>query len=119
MAYGIGKISTSHLENWRLLFLILGAVTSAYAIPLFLILPDSPAKAVFLNEKDRQIAVNRTLANKTGVLDNDRFVIEQVWEALLDPQMWLLVLYTVAVNLANGGLTSVSCGPHTTSLRSG
>ncbi|KIW19111.1 hypothetical protein PV08_03403 [Exophiala spinifera] len=106
IAYGIGNITTSSLETWRLLFLILGSVTSAYAIVLFLFLPDSPQQARFLKEQDRQIAVARTLANNTGVLDQDKFVMAQLWEALLDPQTWALFLYTASVNIANGGLTS-------------
>ncbi|EXJ79543.1 hypothetical protein A1O3_07822 [Capronia epimyces CBS 606.96] len=108
VAYGIGHITTSSLEKWRLLFIILGAVTAGYAFVLFLFLPDSPAKAVFLKEPDRQVAVNRTLTNKTGVLDSDKFVMAQVWDAILDPQTWGLFLYTAAVNIANGGLTSFS-----------
>ena len=107
VAYAIGKITTSPLENWRLLFLILGGITSAYAFLLYLFLPDSPDKAVFLNEEQQQIAVKRTLENKTGLLDSDNFVPRQVIDAFTDPQVWLLVLYTASVNLANGGLTSV------------
>ena len=108
VAYGVGEISTSNLEHWRLLFLILGAVTTAYSVVLFLFLPDSPTKAVFLKERDRQIAVNRTLENRTGFMDTDTFVTKQIWDAFTDPQTWLLFLYTASVNLANGGLTSFS-----------
>jgi predicted MFS family arabinose efflux permease len=108
VAYGIGQIDTSSLANWRLLFLILGSITSAYAILLYLFLPDSPDRAVFLDEKQQQVALARTIENKTGLLDSDKFVPSQVIDALTDPQLWLLVLYTVSVNLANGGLTSVS-----------
>lgn len=108
VAHGIGQITTSPLQNWRLLFLILGAVTAAYAFVLYLFLPDSPTKAIFLDEKQRQVALQRTIHNKTGLLDNDTFVTRQVIDAACDPQLWLLVLYTVSVNLANGGLTSVS-----------
>lgn len=108
VAYGIGQIQTSSLENWRLLFLVLGSITSAYAFVLYLFLPDSPDRAVFLDQKQQQIALRRTVENKTGLLDSDHFVTSQVVDALTDPQLWLLVLYTVSVNLANGGLTSVS-----------
>jgi MFS family permease len=108
VAYGIGQITTSPVSNWRLLFLILGSITSAYAFLLYLFLPDSPDKAVFLDEKQQQIALRRTIENKTGLLDSDNFVPSQVIDALTDPQLWLLVLYTASVNLANGGLTSVS-----------
>lgn len=90
------------------MFLILGAVTSGYGLLLIPLLPDSPAKAIFLTKKERAIAVQRTLHNKTGVLDNGAFNLGQAVEALKDPQAWFLVLYTFCVNLWNGGLTTVS-----------
>lgn len=96
------------IAQWQLLFLILGAVTSAYGILLFLTLPDSPAKAIFLKSHERAIAVQRTLKNKTGVMDQGNFKWNQVWMAVKDPQMWFLVLYTLCVNFCNGGLTSFS-----------
>ncbi|KAJ5559192.1 hypothetical protein N7535_008944 [Penicillium sp. DV-2018c] len=108
IAYGIGNIHITSIAQWQLLFLILGAVTSAYGILLFFTLPDSPAKAIFLNRNERAIAVQRTLKNKTGVLDTGKFRWGQVWMAIKDPQTWLLVLYTLCVNFANGGLTSFS-----------
>ncbi|OBT82514.1 hypothetical protein VE02_09591 [Pseudogymnoascus sp. 03VT05] len=106
ISYGIGHINTTSIAHWKLIFLILGAVTSAYAVVLFLFLPDSPAKAVFLTPKERAIAVQRTLENKTGVLDFGSFKWNQALEATLDPQTWFLVLYTFTSNLANGGLTT-------------
>jgi predicted MFS family arabinose efflux permease len=108
VAYGIGNTASS-LQSWRLLFLVLGGITSAYAIILFFVLPDSPAKASFLTETERVIAVQRTLKNKTGTVEaTEVFEWSQVWEAAQDPQAWFLVLYTFCVNLCNGGLTSVS-----------
>ena len=90
------------------MFLILGALTSGFGLLLVPILPDSPAKAIFLTKTERAIAVQRTLENKTGVLDNGTFNWKQALEALKDPQAWFLVLYTFCVNLWNGGLTTVS-----------
>ncbi|PYI07560.1 MFS general substrate transporter [Aspergillus sclerotiicarbonarius CBS 121057] len=110
IAYGIGHIHTS-MEHWKLFFLILGAITSAYALVLFVFLPDSPAKAVFLKKNERAIAIQRTLKNKTGVLDNGKFKWSQARQALTDPQTWLLVLNSFPSNLANGGLTTVSISP--------
>lgn len=108
VAYGIGN-TASDLQSWRLLFLVLGGITSGYAIVLFFVLPDSPAKASFLTETERVIAVQRTLKNKTGTAEaTEVFQWNQVWEAVQDPQAWFLVLYTFCVNLCNGGLTSVS-----------
>jgi MFS family permease len=108
IAYGIGNINTSAIAQWQLLFLILGAVTSAYGVVLFLTLPDSPVKAIFLKPNERAIAVQRTLKNKTGVMDQGNFRWNQVWMAVKDLQTWFLVLYTLCVNFCNGGLTSFS-----------
>lgn len=108
IAYGIGTIDTTVIAHWKLLFLILGAITSFYGIVLFTLLPDSPAKAIFLKRNERAIAVQRTLKNKTGVMDTGTFKWSQALLALKDPQTWLLVLNSFTSNLANGGLTSVS-----------
>lgn len=90
------------------MFLILGAVTSGFGLLLIPILPDSPAKAIFLTKTERAIAIQRTLKNKTGVLDNGTFNWRHAVEALKDPQAWFLVLYTFCVSIWNGGLTTVS-----------
>jgi predicted MFS family arabinose efflux permease len=108
IAYGIGNINTSVIAHWKLLFLILGAITSLYGLVLFALLPDSPAKAIFLKQNERAIAVQRTLSNKTGVMDTGDFKWSQALQALKDPQTWLLVLNSFTSNMANGGLTSVS-----------
>ncbi|KAJ6104345.1 hypothetical protein N7523_010665 [Penicillium sp. IBT 18751x] len=105
VAYGIGH-SASDLQSWRLLFLALGAITSGYAVFLLFVLPDSPGTASFLTPTERTIAVQRTLANKTGAAESTPFQWSQVMDAAKDPQAWLLVFYTFCVNLANGGLTS-------------
>lgn len=108
VSYGIGHIHSHSLMSWQLIFLILGAVTSAYAIVLYLLLPDSPANALFLKKQERAIAIQRTLENKTGILDAGKFQTKQVLLALRDPQAWLLVTYMLCVNLCNGGITTVS-----------
>ncbi|KAJ5979818.1 hypothetical protein N7481_007116 [Penicillium waksmanii] len=106
IAYGIGNINTTAIEHWKLLFLILGAVTSCYSIVLFFFLPDAVDKAVFLTENERAIAVQRTITNKTGILDNGKFKWSQAVQALKDPQAWCLILNSLTSNLCNGGITT-------------
>lgn len=107
ISYGIGHIHSS-LATWRVLFLILGAVTVAYSAVLWIFLPDSPIKAQFLNDREKKLAVHRTLENTSSAMDEDDFQTCQMWEALRDPQAWLLFLYTFSVNICNGGITTVS-----------
>lgn len=114
IAYGIGKIS-SPLASWRLLFLILGGLTVAWGIVLFFLLPDSPNEAKFLTPAERALVIHRTMEDKLGLIDESKFNNSQMWEAFRDPQSILLALYTLAVNIPNGGLTSVS--NHTLWLR--
>lgn len=106
IAYGIGRISSS-LAHWRILFLFLGGVTLGFGIVLMFLLPDSPKQAKFLTHQERALVLHRTLENKTGIMDEGNFKVEQMWEALRDPQAWLLALYTLSVNIPNGGVTSV------------
>ncbi|EIT74891.1 major facilitator superfamily domain-containing protein [Aspergillus flavus] len=108
VAYGIGTIRVNAIESWQLLFLFLGAITAAISIFLVILLPDSPQKAIFLTKTERTIAVQRTLKNKTGVMEGGDFKWNQAWLAVRDPQTWFLVLYTFSVNLCNGGVTSFS-----------
>lgn len=107
MAWGIGNISNSQVNSWQLLFLVLGAITAGLSIFLGFLLPDSPKNAVFLDETERAIVVQRTLENKTGTLDENTFRWDQVRMCLTDPQTWFLALYTFCSNLCNGGITSV------------
>ncbi|RAH68824.1 MFS transporter [Aspergillus aculeatinus CBS 121060] len=110
-AWGIGNAASS-IQSWRLLFLVLGGITSGYAIFLLLVLPDSPSTAFFLSSNERRTATQRMLSNETVDVEEApggaKFHWNQVWESVQDPQAWCLVLYTFCVNLANGGLTSFS-----------
>lgn len=69
-------------------------------------LPDTPAKARFLSPEQRVQAVDRIRSNETGMKDN-HFKWDQVWEAMTDIKVWLLVLYQLANSIPNGALTSV------------
>lgn len=107
VAWGIGHINSTALAHWQYLFLILGAITSAYAIFLIFVLPDSPSKAIFLKSKERAIAVQRTLTDKTGSMESNLFDWHQARDAFTDPQTWFLVLNSFCNNLCNGGITTV------------
>lgn len=106
ISFAIGN-TTTVLARWRLLFLIFGAITAFWSVVMFVLLPDSPASPVWLNTRQRTIAVARTADNRTGTVKNGGFQIKQMVEALKDPQAWLLALYIFSVNVSNGGLSAV------------
>lgn len=107
IAYGIGNIEIYTITSWQLLFLIFGAVTSGISFFLMVLLPDSPNRVLFLTKAERAITVQRTVTNKTGIMDTGLFKPVHALKAIKDPQTYFLVLYTFAENLSNGGITTV------------
>ncbi|KKY17689.1 putative allantoate permease [Phaeomoniella chlamydospora] len=103
-SYGIGHIHSS-LASWRLLFIIWGAITTAWGCILLFTLPGSPLTTKFLKEHERVLVVDRIKENGTGV-ENKHFKKDQFFEAMLDIKTWLLFLFAVTSNSPNGGLTS-------------
>ncbi|KAJ2969658.1 hypothetical protein NUW58_g9933 [Xylaria curta] len=59
IGYAVGHIN-SGLPRWMYVFLIFGAVSVLAGIVSFLVLPDVPATARFLTQKERAIATERT-----------------------------------------------------------
>jgi hypothetical protein len=71
---------------------------------MLVFLPNDPATCRFLSPEEREIAVRRLITSssrKENIYKKYQFV-----EALMDPQTWLLVIYTFCMNVPNGGLTS-------------
>lgn len=103
-SFGIGHI-VSALKSWQLIFLIWGAVTTAWGVVLWFSLPDSPVTASFLTVEERKAAVLRVKDNGTGI-ENKVFKKYQFVEALKDAKTWLLFIFAVTSNSPNGGLTT-------------
>lgn len=91
------------LARWQYLFLITGSINTAWSVVLFIFLPDSPIYARFLSEEERYHAVQRVAENRTGMVSRV-WKWDQVAEAFLDPKLYLIFLFNIAVNIPNGGL---------------
>ena len=94
------------MPRWKVMFLIFGGITVVWGIVMAVVIPDSLANPWWLNAKEREIAIARTVENRTGTLKRGKVDYKQVIEALKDPQAWFLCLYIFSVNLANGGLSA-------------
>lgn len=94
-------------ERWEILFFILGGITMLWAIFIYIFLPDSPANARFLTQRERLIAVKRVAGNDTGI-KNKAFNKGQVMVALTDPKAILIFISVFAAAIPNGVVNSFS-----------
>ena len=104
IGYAVGHITTG-LARWKYVFLIFGAASFAWGLVSLYFLPDVPATARFLNERERAIAVNRVAKNRQGV-KNKHFKKDQAIQCAKDPKTWILFVMAVGAQVPNAALTS-------------
>lgn len=106
IAYAISIHRDSYsMEPWKLLFIVTGVLTIALGLAIIAHLPDSPAKAWFLTDEEKQMVVQRVRRNHQG-FGNKHYKKEQVIEALTDYKTWLLFAFVLICNVPNGGITN-------------
>lgn len=65
IAFGVQHVHAS-IENWRLLFLIEGAPTILLGLLAMFLLPNRPEETSYLNEYERQLAIERMNRGLSG-----------------------------------------------------
>lgn len=90
---------------WKWIYVVLGSVTMGYGLIVFIFLPAYPMKAWFLNPREKVIAVRRLQKNNTGI-QTRKFKLKQLIEAFMDPQLWLLGIYSWSFAFVNSALGS-------------
>lgn len=78
-----------------------------WGMVMFFLLPESPAKAWFMTEEDRAKSIIRTQDDTVGI-KHDKWRMEQMYEAFLDPKAWFTVVIMLCTNIPNGGISNVS-----------
>ncbi|KAF5723103.1 vitamin H transporter [Fusarium mundagurra] len=101
IAYGCTFITGGPLAPWRWLFIVLGIVTAGWAVVLYIWLPDTPAKARFLNPAQRVWATQRPQVAQRSFKTN-KWSNAQLLEAMLDPKTWFQFFIITTVSLSNG-----------------
>ncbi|KFY48769.1 hypothetical protein V495_01049 [Pseudogymnoascus sp. VKM F-4514 (FW-929)] len=121
LAFGITS-GHSALENWRLLFLVEGLPTVILAFVAFYIMPDSPEKARFLNDEEKEAARARAIrqvgtegAERVGHLN-----YKEIGLALMDVKNWITALMYFSCNVSFSSLPvflpTILTGMHFTSI---
>ncbi len=101
--YAIGQV-VGPLAPWRYQFIVIGSITSLWAVVLFFILPDNPIHAYFLTQRQRVVAVERLRADQVGI-ENKTVKREQIIETLTDIKTYWYMIMVFAINLTNGAAT--------------
>ncbi|KAK3994255.1 putative allantoate protein [Cladorrhinum sp. PSN332] len=95
------------LAGWRTMFLTLGLVTVVVGACVILFLPDTPMKAKWLSDNEKVALLKHVSVNQTGV-ENRKFRGKEILEALMDPQIYLLLLAVVLLSVSSGVVTTYS-----------
>lgn len=108
ITYGILRQGQpAHIKKWQELYIVLGALTFAWGVLCFIIMPTSPDTTRYLNQEQKGIAIYRVAENKSGIHDS-RFKWSQFKEALLDVRLYMFFLGYASICVTNGGITSYS-----------
>ncbi|KAL0575525.1 hypothetical protein V5O48_006448 [Marasmius crinis-equi] len=101
LGYGIGNIRGS-LPSWKYEFLIIGALCSAWAIFLFIVVPDSPYRSHWFTRRERLVVVSRKRKDQ----NIGGFKWNQALEAFMDVKIYLFFLFGFTANVPNGGTSN-------------
>ncbi|PVH82427.1 MFS general substrate transporter [Cadophora sp. DSE1049] len=105
LSYGLGHVDGLAIPNWKLIYIVVGAMTIAWGFVIILWLPDGPHNAKCLTEYERIVAVWRVSRNQTGVKD-PKIMPHQIKEAFLDGKTYLLLLMAACYGILNGGVAN-------------
>ncbi|GAO16713.1 hypothetical protein UVI_02002590 [Ustilaginoidea virens] len=95
------------LAGWRTMFVTLGCITVVCGICTFLFIPDTPMEAKWLSITEKAALLKHVSVNQTGI-QNRKFRIREIKEALLDPQIYLLLLSVILLSISSGVITTYS-----------
>ncbi|KAJ4287340.1 hypothetical protein N0V90_012738 [Kalmusia sp. IMI 367209] len=105
ISYGFQKVEPgTGLASWRIMFVVLGCLTISIGLCTFIFLPDTPMKARWLTDNEKVMHLEHVSVNRTGIQDR-KFRSSEIIEALLDPQVYLLVLSVILDTGSESSLT--------------
>lgn len=101
--YGVGFAKSFVI--WKIIYIICGGMTVLWSILLFFRLPNNIMTAKSFTTEEKALLIARAAKNRTGIY-NRKIKLDQVWEAMRDPQIWILFLFVLLNEIINGGMAS-------------
>ncbi|RAK82208.1 putative allantoate permease [Aspergillus fijiensis CBS 313.89] len=105
IAYGLSGVQTASIAVWKILFLVLGLPTILTGALYFWFIPDDQIHARFLSHREKLIAVDRIRGNFQGI-GSHTWKWAHFFEAFRDSRTYLYVLFSLLMNIPNGGITT-------------
>jgi hypothetical protein len=81
------------------MFIVLGSITVTIGVLTLLYVPDTPMKAQWLSDAEKVALLKHVSVNMTGI-ENSKFRPRQILEALVDTQLYLMVLAVILASTA-------------------
>ncbi|KAL4810819.1 major facilitator superfamily domain-containing protein [Aspergillus unguis] len=104
IAYGFSFVpKDSVISSWQSMFMTYGIITVIWGLFISFWMPDSPMRAKCWSEEDKRLMIERVRENQTG-LQNKVFRKEQVWEAVMDPQLYAFAIISICTTIPSGGI---------------
>ncbi|KAI2732353.1 hypothetical protein CBS147332_1492 [Penicillium roqueforti] len=107
ISFGFQHVHHALLDSWRIMFLVLGLVTTVVGGLTFFFIPDTPMKATWLSDNEKVALLQHVSENQTGVWSTN-LNLKQIREAVLDIQLWLLTVTTILISVSSGVVTTYS-----------
>ncbi|KAK4154912.1 major facilitator superfamily domain-containing protein [Chaetomidium leptoderma] len=108
VSYGFQHMGPdARLAGWRTMFVVLGVITVVVGSCVVFFLPDTPMKATWLSDKEKVALLKHVSVNQTGI-ENRKFRGKEILEALMDPQIYLLLVSVVLLSVSSGVITTYS-----------
>ncbi|KIW19583.1 hypothetical protein PV08_00156 [Exophiala spinifera] len=104
VSYGLGN-SHSSISNWKLVFLFVGAITTAWAAVFYYFVPNTPTETRWLTHRQKLVVIHRISTNKIGIKDK-KIKPYQIREALRDPKLWLLCAFQITNGICNSSVSA-------------
>lgn len=105
--YGLGSIKHTSIAPWKTMYILPSALTIAWGLAIWFLLPADPICAGGFTERERYIAVSRLRSNNAGVR-NKHFKMDHVRELALDVKFWLVFSMAGLIFIANGPVSTFS-----------
>ncbi|CAO1612609.1 unnamed protein product [Parajaminaea phylloscopi] len=102
IAYGVFHIKHPHLSGWKILFLIEGAATVAFAFFAYAVLPRNIKHVKFFSQREKEVALKRITLDSSASA-NEKLDIRDAFRPFVDWRyaVWALISLSFGIPLVS------------------